>query len=436
MKLRIRLRNARILTIASMEIFEGEVQIEGNRITYVGPDVDYHGEPFHHTFDCQRNLLMPGFVNAHSHSAMTFLRSLADDLPLDKWLNEKVFPIESKLIENDIYCFSKLAIREYLSSGITSNFDMYLNPKPIIQASKDMGFRTVLCGAVNDFTLSVDSVEECFKKYNEKDSLISFKLGFSHEYTTSEDKIMQIAALSHKYKAPVYTHLQETKKEVEDCIARTNKTPLKYLCDLGVFDYGGGGFHFVHVNENDLELIEKYHLNVVTNPASNCKLASGIAPISDFLKRNINVAIGTDGAASNNSLNMFKEMFLVSALANIRDENPSSVDAYDVLRMATINGAKALGLDCGTLEVGKLADIIVIDLTQPNMLPLNNIAKNIVYAGSRENILMTIVNGQILYDGSGYYDDGEYVEHWQHFQQRNEIQHRAQRLIKESGIKI
>lgn len=421
---RRRFRNARILTIASMEVFEGEVHVEGNRITYVGEEIHNLNKFFHQTFDCEKNLLMPGFVNAHTHSGMTFLRSLADDLPLDKWLNEKVFPIETKLTEEDIYWFSRLAIREYLTSGITSNFDMYLNPYPIIKASQDIGFRTTLCGAVNDFTLSVGNVEDCFKKYNEKDSLISFKLGFSHEYTTSEDKIKQIAALSHKYKAPVYTHLQETKKEVEECIARTKKTPLEYLCDLGVFDYGGGGFHLVHMSNRDLELIEKYHLNVVTNPSSNCKLASGIAPISDYLKRNINVALGTDGAASNNCLDMFREMFLVSALAKIKDQDASSVDAYEVLRMATINGAKALGLDCGTLEEGKLADLILIDLHQPNMLPINNIPKNIVYSGTKENVLMTMVNGEILYSQGYYLEDDE----------EKEIQQRVERLKKESGI--
>ncbi len=423
-KIRTRFRNARILTMTSMEAFDGEVQVEGNRITYVGKEIESEQKYFHHTFDCNKNLLMPGFVNAHTHSGMTFLRSLADDLQLDQWLNEKVFPIEKKLTEDDIYWFSRLAIREYLTSGITSNFDMYLNPYPIIKASQDLEYRTVLCGAVNDFTLSVENVEDCFKKYNEKDSLISFKLGFSHEYTTSEEKLKQMVNLSHKYQSGVYTHLQETKKEVDDCIKRTGKTPLKYLCDLGMFDYGGGGFHCVHVNEQDLELLEKYHLNVVTNPSSNCKLASGVAPISDFLKRNINVAIGTDGSASNNCLDMFREMFLVSALAKIKDHDASSVDAYEVLKMATVNGAKMLGLDCGTLEEGKLADLILIDLHQPNMLPINNIAKNIVYSGTKENVLMTMVNGNILYMAGNYLEEDE----------EKEIQQRVERLKKESGM--
>ncbi len=432
--MKIRLYNARILTIASMEIFEGEVWIEENRITYVGKKPDEISETFHIAWDCDKNLIMPGFVNAHTHSAMTFLRSLADDMPLDQWLNEKVFPIEAKLQEEDIYWFSRLAIREYLTSGITSNFDMYLNPYPIIKASQDMHFRTVLCGAVNDFTLSVENVESCFKNYNKENSLISFKLGFSHEYTTNEDKLKQLANLSHKYKAPIYTHLHETEKEVQDCINRTGKRPLKYLCDMGMFDYGGGGFHFVHVDDHDLGLIEKYHLNVVTNPASNCKLASGVAPISEFLKRNINVAIGTDGAASNNSLDMFKEMFLVSALANMRDHNASSIDPYEILRMATVNGAKALGLDCGTLEVGKLADIIILDLHQPNMRPLNNIVKNIVYSGTKQNVIMTIVNGEILYCTGSFYDDFEKNENWDLWDEEKEIQHRMDRLKKECGI--
>lgn len=421
--MRTRFYNAQVLTMKDLNIFSGEVWIEDNKISYVGKSKETSAH-FDREIDVQNNLIMPGFINAHTHSGMTFLRSMADDMPLQQWLNEKVFPIEAKLTQDDIYYFSKLAILEYLTSGITTNFDMYLNPEAIIKASLDMKYRTVLCGAVNDFCLSVEDVERCFNEYNQENSLISYILGFSHEYTNSKEKIEQVAALSHKYKAPVYTHLSETEYEVSTCKEKTGLSPVEYLCDLGVYDYGGGAFHCVHMSEHDLDLFQEKHLNVVTNPASNLKLASGIAPIQSMLQRNINVCLGTDGAASNNCLDMFREMFLVTGLAKYKNCDASAVDAYEVLKIATINGAQALNLKCGVLEAGKLADLIILDLHQPNMQPMNNIAKNIVYSGSKSNVKCTMVNGEILYE------DGRFHVGFDIASLYDEIQRRVERLMR------
>lgn len=421
--MRTRFYNAQVLTMKDFNIFSGEVWIEDNKISYVGKSKETSVH-FDREIDVQNNLIMPGFINAHTHSGMTFLRSMADDMPLQQWLNEKVFPIEAKLTQDDIYYFSKLAILEYLTSGITTNFDMYLNPEAIVKASLDTKYRTVLCGAVNDFCLSVEDVERCFNEYNQENSLISYILGFSHEYTNSQEKIEQVAALSHKYKAPVYTHLSETEYEVSTCKEKTGLSPVEYLCDLGVYDYGGGAFHCVHMSEHDLDLFQEKHLNVVTNPASNLKLASGIAPIQNMLQRNINVCLGTDGAASNNCLDMFREMFLVTGLAKYKEKDASAVDAYEVLKIATINGAKALNLNCGVLEAGKLADLIILDLHQPNMQPMNNIAKNIVYSGSKSNVKCTMVNGEILYE------DGRFHVGFDIASLYDEIQRRVERLTR------
>lgn len=402
-----RLYNARILTMADgTQPIWGEIWIENDKITYAGAPraSDIHWDV---TRNLCGNLVLPGFKNAHTHSAMTFLRSYADDLPLHDWLNRQVFPMEAKLNEEHIYHLSKLAILEYLTSGITANFDMYLTPDSIAQASIDCGFRTVLTGAVNDFSQSAALVGAWYEKYNGYHPLISFELGFHAEYTTSRGILEELATLAARYRAPVYTHNSETASEVQACIQRNGCTPTQYLDALHLFDYGGGGYHCVYLTPEDMEIFRRRDLSVITNPASNLKLASGIAPIQALLDAGINLAIGTDGPASNNCLDMFREMFLTTALAKVREQNAAAVDADAVLYMATVGGAKAMRLtDCETLTPGSQADLIVLDLNQPNMQPLNNISKNIVYSGSKQNVALTMVAGKILYE-NGTFDIGE-----------------------------
>lgn len=410
----IRFFHARILTMEpDKPIFEGELWVKDERIIYVGDGTDKDAVyqkngiecmSWDEEIDCQGNLLMPGFKNAHTHSGMTLLRSYADDLPLQAWLNEQVFPVEAKMTADDIYHLTKLAILEYLTSGITSIFDMYLTPESIAKACSEMGMRCVQTGGVNNFSQSVELLEKWYKELNGKDPLISFLLGFHAEYTCSKELMAKIAALAHKCKAPVYVHLSETKAEVEGCVERYGMTPGIFLDSMGVFEYGGGVYHGVWLTPEEIELFHKKGISVITNPGSNTKLASGIAPIQDFLKAGVNVAIGTDGPASNNCLDMFREMFLATGLAKLREKDASAVDAIEVLKMATVNGAKAMCLhDADVLAEGKLADVIMLDLHTPNMQPLNNIAKNIVYSGSKMNVKMTMIHGRMLYrDGTFY----------------------------------
>ena len=407
--MKIRFYNARILTMEEpLEVIWGEVWVWEDRIAHVGPvekDVEKTVcDEWDREIDADGNLLMPGFKDAHTHSGMTFLRSYADDLPLLQWLNQKVFPMEAQITGEDIYLLSKLAIMEYLTSGITSNFDMYLTPDTISQASEDCGYRTVICGAVNNFTQSVQELENWYQKYNKPGKLVSFMLGFHAEYTTSREILEGIAGLARQFKAPVYTHNSESASEVAQCIERNGMTPTAYLDSLGLFAYGGGGFHCIHMTEEDLEIFLERKLFVVTNPASNIKLASGLAPIKKMVDMGINIAIGTDGPASNNCLDMFREMFLTTALAKLREQDASAVDAGKVLRMATVGGAKAMGLtECDVLAPGKKADIIMLDLHQPNMQPIHDIGKNIVYSGSKQNVKMTMVDGKILYENGVFY---------------------------------
>ena len=408
----IRFYNAKILTMIDENIVEGEVWVKDERILYVGesagiqelyqegklPDIVWDRE-----IDCEGNLLMPGFKNAHTHSGMTLLRSYADDLPLQDWLQKQIFPVEAKLDGEKIYHLTKLAVLEYLTSGVTAIFDMYLTPQTVGSACADMGMRCVQVGALNNFSQSLELVEQMYQSLNNGNPLLSYFIGFHAEYTCSRELLEGIAALSHKYKAPVYTHLAETKAEVEGCKERHGVTPAVLLDQLGIYDYGGGGYHCVHMTDEDMDVFAKHKLSVVTNPGSNTKLASGIAPISEYLKRGINVAIGTDGPASNNCLDMFREMFLVTGLAKLREMDASAVEAGEVLKMATVNGSRAMNLpETDTLSAGKLADLIMIDLHQPNMQPINNIPKNIVYSGSKQNIKLTMIHGKILYENGRF----------------------------------
>lgn len=409
----IRFYNTRILTMEEpISIIEGELWVSGNTIVYVGDGkdtqtvLDDHNMPytFDREIDCEMNVLMPGFKDAHTHSAMTLMRSYADDMPLQDWLYQQIFPIEARMQADDIYELNRLAVMEYLTSGITAAMEMYLDPYAIAQSFEDCGFRNVQVSGINKFGPTLEEMEKRYNTLNGKHELSSYMLGFHAEYTCDKELLQSIADMANQYKAPVFAHNSETALEVQECIERYGVTPTVLFDQLGMFNYGGGGYHMVHMCDDDFAVMKNRHLYCVTNPASNLKLASGIAPISRYLKEEIPVAIGTDGPASNNCLDMFREMFLVTGLAKYRDNDASSTDALEVLKMATVNGAHAMNLqDCDVLAVGKKADLIMIDMHQPNMQPIHNIPKNIVYAGSKQNVKMTMINGRILYENGEFH---------------------------------
>lgn len=404
----IRFYNGRVLSFqGGAHISSDEVWTDGGSIAYIGPAPEELPE-FERQIDLRGDLLMPGFKNAHTHTAMTFLRSCADDMPLDRWLNEQVFPREARLTDEMVYVFSVLGIMEYLTSGVTSSFDMYFHNEAYVRANTDTGFRTVICASMNDFDSDPTNVEREFLRYNDYNELVSYRLGIHAEYTTSVERIKYMASLAEKYKAPCFTHLCETRRETEDCIRRTGKTPAKYLDELGFFNYGGGAFHCVYLSEDDVRLFREKGLWAVTCPASNLKLASGIAPIQRYIDAGLKLAIGTDGAASNNALDMFREMYLVTALQKYLLGDATACDAEKVLEMACVGGARAMGLDCcDDIAVGKKADLIVIDLSRPNMQPIHNIEKNLVYSGSKENVRLTMVNGRVLYENGSFFIGAE-----------------------------
>lgn len=437
--MRIRMYNGRILTMEKengqlKEWFFGEVWIKEheieNVICYDSHKKELVEEVFDKEIDVKGNLLMPGFKNAHAHAPMTFLRSYADDVSLHQWLYEKVFPMEARLLPEDMKWLSKLAIMEYVTSGITSSFEMYLNLDMLAQAAIETGFRMVLCGPINSqfgtAKEAVSKLKDWYDKYSggKYNDLVSMQLGFHAEYTTPKEMLEEIAILAREKKAPVYTHNSETKGEVLECINRYQMTPTKYFDSIGMFEYGGGGFHCNYLTEEDMDIFKEKGLYAITNPASNVKLASGIAPLTRMREKGISLAIGTDGAASNNCLDIFKEMFLVTGLQKIATEKAEAMDSDIVLEMATIKGAEAMGLEnCKTISKGQLADIIVLDLQQPNMQPIHNIKKNIVYSGSKQNVLLTMVNGKILYHNGKFFIG---IEKEEVYEMANKIAKRCQ----------
>ncbi|MCD8088207.1 MAG: amidohydrolase [Oscillospiraceae bacterium] len=395
----IRFYNGRVLEGST--ITENEVWVDGDHISYVGPakaDVP----AFDRQIDLKGDLLMPSFKNAHTHSGMTFLRSLADDLPLQEWLTQQIFPQEAKLNAERLGAFTKVAMLEYLANGITACFDMYYYTDEFTRIAADWGFRVVLCESLSAGD-NWERVYTNYEKYNHMSPLISYQLGFHAEYTGSLDMFKFISQAAHDLKAPVWCHNSETASEVQGCVQRYGVTPTQLFENCGLYDYGGGGFHCVWMTDDDLDIFARRGLYAVLNPCSNGKLASGVAPLRRMVDKGVKLAIGTDGPASNNALDFFREMYLVNILAKLEEKDAAAGDPALILEAATAGGAWAMGLyTCGSIATGRQADMIVIDLHQPNMQPVNNILKNLIYSGNPSNVRLTMVAGRVLYQ------DGEF----------------------------
>lgn len=384
-------------------VFRGEVWTDGGRIAYAGAPRAGELPEFEREIDLNGDLVLPGFKNAHAHSAMTFLRSYADDLPLQSWLFDKVFPLEDRLTPEAVYAFTRLAVLEYLSGGITASFDMYFHRDAYARANIDCGFRTVICGALSAGD-KISVAADDYAKFNALDPLISYLPGVHAEYTADEKLLRGMSELVHELKSPFWTHNSETKSETDGCFERHGMSPTEYLDSLGLYDFGGGGYHCVWFSERDIEIFAEKGLWAVTCPCSNAKLASGIAPLERFEKRGVRLAVGTDGPASNNALDMFREMYLACVLQKLRLNDAAACPAENILLAACSGGARAMGLDgCDSLAEGKAADLAVISLHRPNMRPIHDVAKNLVYSGTRDNVRMTMVAGRILYENGEFH---------------------------------
>lgn len=400
----IRLHNALVMPMTSdCSVFRGEVWTDGGKIAYAGAPRAGELPEFEREIDLNGDLVLPGFKNAHAHSAMTFLRSYADDLPLQSWLFDKVFPLEARLTPEAVYAFTRLAVLEYLSGGITASFDMYFHRDAYARANIDCGFRTVICGALSAGD-KISVAADDYAKFNALDPLISYLPGVHAEYTADEKLLRGMSELVHELKSPFWTHNSETKSETDGCFERHGMSPTEYLDSLGLYDFGGGGYHCVWFSERDIEIFAEKGLWAVTCPCSNAKLASGIAPLERFEKRGVRLAVGTDGPASNNALDMFREMYLACVLQKLRLNDAAACPAENILLAACSGGARAMGLDgCDSLAEGKAADLAVISLHRPNMRPIHDVAKNLVYSGTRDNVRMTMVAGRILYENGEFH---------------------------------
>ncbi|MCK5490999.1 MAG: amidohydrolase [Candidatus Pacebacteria bacterium] len=408
-KVDIILYNGVVLTInCSDEIIDyGAIAIKGNRIINLGKSEDirnkYQAEK---EIDVNRGVIMPGLVNTHTHLAMSLFRGLADDLSLDKWLNEHIFPAEEKFINKDsAYWGSLLSCAELILSGTTTFCDMYFFEKETGFAAEKAGVRGVIGeGIVSEFgdeneifANKMELTAELLDKF-EKSSLVSIAIEPHSCYTCSKEILIKAKRFADENNLLFVTHLCETKKEVEGIKNKLGMSPVEYLDEIGVLDERTLAAHCVWLSDADIDVLKKKDVKISHCPNSNTKLASGIAPVGKLLEKLVIVGLGTDGSASNNNLDMFSEISSASKLSKVSTLNPETLTARKTIRMATINGAKALGMEreIGSLEIGKKADIIILDFNKPHLVPIYNYYSHLVYSVSGGDVQSCIIDGKIV----------------------------------------
>ena len=402
--------NALIVTVNSADqiITNGTIIITGNTITEIGAGAILHRYQPARIIDVRGKLVMPGMVNSHTHAAMTMFRGMADDMALDVWLNEHIFPSEAKHVNaRSVELGTRLAVMEMVRSGTTCFADMYYYEDVVAQVCEDVGIRALLGEGVLGFpapghpdsTHTLRYTEELIQRYQGSE-LISVAVGPHAPYTCPEYLMKECRDLANKYKVPLHIHLSETVKEYEQCIEQTGVTPVQYLERAGILDGHTIAAHCVYASEEDVEVLKRWGTFVAHNPQCNMKLVSGVAPITHFLRAGITVGLGTDGVVSNNSLDMFEEMKTCALIHKLHTNSPTVMDAKTVVRMATMGGAATLGLadKIGSLEAGKRADLIIVNTDQPHLVPMYNVYSQIVYSVKGNDVETVMVNGRIIMD--------------------------------------
>ncbi|MCL2077974.1 MAG: amidohydrolase [Oscillospiraceae bacterium] len=386
------------------------VGVKGKKIAFIGDSKPY--EDFGESYDGKGRLLMSGFYNTHAHTPMTLLRGYGENMNLQDWLETRIFPFEAKMNGQDIYWGTMLGLAESIRFGIVSTTDMYDFCPDMVKAYAEAGVkgnisRAILCFTdenlhdMERFTQAAD----LFKNFhNSSDGRVKIDMSLHAEYTSTPKIVRQLAEYTKEIGTNMHVHVSETKFEHEECKKRHGKTPLAYLSDLGLFDSPTTAAHCVHLEDGDIEILKQKGVTVASCPVSNLKLASGICNVPKLKAAGVNVALGTDGVASNNSLNFIEEMKFFSLLHKGIFSEPAASSPRDTLYSATRAGAIAQGRrDCGLLKTGCAADLIVIDITKPNMNPAHDLVNNIVYSACAGDIVLTVADGEILYK------DGEYM---------------------------
>lgn len=388
---------------------DGKNQVLENINIYILEDKIFHiGEirediEVERVIDGKNKLAMPGLINAHTHLGMSLLRNYADDLPLHDWLTKAIWPIEAKLNSKDIYWGSLLSMVEMIQSGSTAFCDMYFSMDEVGKGLIESGMRGVLTRGLieepNNPNRKLDETRDLFNNFHGKgNGRVKVMVAPHAPYTCSPDFLLKAMDLAKELNTGIHIHLSETKKEVEDSYKTYGKSPIKHVYDLGLLDFHTIGAHCVHVDDNDIELMFEKNLYPVNNPGSNLKLASGFAPVDKMLKRGISVALGTDGASSNNNLNMFEEINLAALINKAVNLDAVSIPALSAIEMGTINGAKALNWEkeIGSIKEGKKADLILIDLDKPHLYPRHNLISAVAYGVQGSDVDTVIVDGKII----------------------------------------
>jgi 5-methylthioadenosine/S-adenosylhomocysteine deaminase len=402
----ILVRNGTILTMdgENTVIPEGSLTISEDTIRFVGSNNEAPMDA-EKVLDAEGGLILPGLINSHTHAAMTLFRGLADDLPLMDWLNGYVFPVESRMNAEFVRIGTLLACAEMIMSGTTTFCDMYLFEDEAAHAAREAGMRCLVGEVLYDFPSPNYGPIEDGLRYTESliqewgdDPLVSIAVEPHSLYTCSPDLLTASNALSLEYHVPLIIHVAETLSEIAEVKKKYGKGPIEHLHSMGILGPHLIADHCVYLNERDIERIAEYGVKAVDNPESNMKLASGISPVPEMLTAGVTVGLGTDGCASNNNLDLFGEMDMAAKCHKIKNLDPTVMNALSVVRMATIEGAKVLGIDTatGSLEVGKKADIIVLDMDKPHLTPMYNPFSHLVYVVSGHDVRHTIINGSVV----------------------------------------
>lgn len=395
-KMNIIIKNTNLLSMDTEKITRENIYIKDDEIYKIGNLDEFKADKI---IDGENFITMPGFVNAHTHVAMTLFRNYGPETDLMTWLENYIWPLEEKLENKDVYYASKLALIEMIKSGTTTFADMYFFSDETAKATLELGMRAQISRGLAIPDVGYSKIKENLslaKKY-ENNNLIDIGLGPHAIYTVDIDYLKKISEYADEYKLPIHIHLSETKLENEDCYKKYKMSPTEVFEKAGIFKNKTIAAHGIYLSDNDLDIIKANNVSIIHNPNSNLKLSSGFLDVSRLLDKEINVCIGTDSASSNNKLSMLREIESTMLVSKLFSTRP--ISSFEVLKMATLNGAKALGIDkVGIIKEGMKADLIMIDINNINHSPKNNLLSSICFSTYESDIKNVIVNGNIIYE--------------------------------------